>query len=111
MRGDTFSSNISKHHLEEVVAPGGTTPIAQHELQRQDSFREKFRSVEVRDYTAMRDVNKSIRQLSKEPICSDCFKVETKSIFKSLNFDKKDFLREIKNIKHQIINLDKFKYP
>jgi hypothetical protein len=82
-------------------------------LQRQQSFREKFRSIDERhrDYTLMTRINGEISNLKEYPICSDCFKQETKSIFKALNFDKKDFLRDVKGLRQQFINLEKFKYP
>jgi len=59
----------------------------------------------------MTKINTQIAGLKDEPICSDCFKSETKSIFRALNFDKKDFLRDVKGLRQQIINLEKFKYP
>lgn len=59
----------------------------------------------------MTRINGEISNLKDYPICSDCFKHETKSIFKALNFDKKDFLRDVKDLRQQIINLEKFKYP
>ena len=58
------------------------------------TFRENMRSIEERgqDYTILTHVNSSIAEMKGQKMCSDCFKQETKSLFKKLNCDKKDFL-------------------
>jgi hypothetical protein len=47
----------------------------------------------------MTRINAEIGNLKDQSICSDCLKQETRSIFKALNFDKKDFLRDVKGLR------------
>jgi hypothetical protein len=45
-------------------------------LQRMQTFREKFRSIDERhrDYTLMTKINAELAHFKDQPICSDCFK-------------------------------------
>lgn len=66
---------------------------------------------QVKDMTSMQQLNQSITKLAKESICSNCFELESKQVYKDQNFDHEEFENDVPKIERDFsIDMKKFKF-